>query len=91
MSREDPQTKIRFAADLKLRLIEAAKANGRTINAEVVNRIESSFVEANADLSKGVAARQISEIHAMVLELQAAIKTPQPNKSPFLKKSKSPH
>jgi hypothetical protein len=35
---------IRLPGDLKPRLVQAARENGRTINAEIVNRLERSFV-----------------------------------------------
>jgi len=43
MSREDPQLKIRLPADLKQHIEKAAQENHRSINAEVVARLESSF------------------------------------------------
>lgn len=43
MSREDPQMKIRLPADLKESIEFSAKANGRTLNAEVVARLQTSF------------------------------------------------
>lgn len=43
MSREDPQMKIRLPADLKESIEFAAKASGRTLNSEVVARLQASF------------------------------------------------
>jgi hypothetical protein len=43
MAREDAQLKIRLAEDLKEAIEAVAMANGRTINAEVVARLEASF------------------------------------------------
>ncbi|MFG1340955.1 Arc family DNA-binding protein [Xanthobacter autotrophicus] len=43
MTREDPQMKIRLPADLKLRLTEWAATNKRSLNAEIVARLEYSF------------------------------------------------
>ena len=43
MSREDPQMKIRLPADLKDQIEAAAKAAGRSMNAEIVARLERSF------------------------------------------------
>lgn len=43
MSREDPQMKIRLPADLKDSVEVAAKANNRTMNAEIVARLQASF------------------------------------------------
>ncbi|ULR87209.1 Arc family DNA-binding protein [Comamonas sp. B21-038] len=47
MSREDPQMKIRLPAELKARIEAAATASTRTLNAEVVDRLQGSF-EAGA-------------------------------------------
>ncbi len=43
MTRDDPQMKIRLPAVLKDRVVDAASANGRTMNAEIVLRLEQSF------------------------------------------------
>lgn len=43
MSREDPQMKIRLPADLKDHIEAAAKESGRSMNAEIVARLQDSF------------------------------------------------
>lgn len=43
-----PQMKIRLSPDLKAAIDEAAKANNRTLNAEIVARLESTFAEGSA-------------------------------------------
>nr|WP_176080838.1 Arc family DNA-binding protein [Paraburkholderia tropica] len=43
MTREDPQMKLRLPADLKDRLAELATENGRSLNAEVIKRLEDSI------------------------------------------------
>jgi predicted DNA-binding protein len=43
MARTDPQMNIRLPFELKERLGAAARANTRTMNAEIVNRLEASF------------------------------------------------
>lgn len=43
MTREDPQMKLRLPADLKDRLTALATENGRSLNAEVVKRLEESL------------------------------------------------
>ena len=43
MSREDPQMKIRLPADLKDTVENAAKVAGRSMNAEIVARLQASF------------------------------------------------
>ncbi|MGE8318343.1 MAG: Arc family DNA-binding protein [Comamonas sp.] len=49
MSREDPQMKIRLPADLKDRIEESAKALGRSMNSEIVGRLEGSFDVAKSE------------------------------------------
>lgn len=43
MTREDPQMKLRLPVDLKDRLAELATENGRSLNAEVIKRLEESI------------------------------------------------
>lgn len=45
MSRKDPQINIRLPQVLKERIHEVAMLNGRSVNAEVVYRLESSFLQ----------------------------------------------
>lgn len=50
MSREDPQLRIRLPIELKEKVEVTAKENGRSMNAEIVQRLEFSFLsEINAD------------------------------------------
>lgn len=44
MSREDPQLRIRLPSDLKEKIEEAAKSNNRSMNAEIVQRLDASFL-----------------------------------------------
>lgn len=39
----DPQYKLRYPAELRDRIAEAAKANNRSVNAEIVARLERTF------------------------------------------------
>lgn len=43
MSREDPQLKLRLTEEMKARVTEAARTNGRSVNAEIVARLSESF------------------------------------------------
>lgn len=43
MSREDPQLKIRLPLELKEKITQSAADYGRSINSEVVARLEESF------------------------------------------------
>ncbi|MEQ4907343.1 Arc family DNA-binding protein [Proteus mirabilis] len=50
MSREDPQLRIRLPIELKEKVEVTAKENGRSMNAEIVQRLESSFLgDINTD------------------------------------------
>ncbi|MBF0693384.1 Arc family DNA-binding protein [Providencia alcalifaciens] len=50
MSREDPQLRIRLPIELKEKIEVAAKENTRSMNAEIVQRLEISFLgEINPD------------------------------------------
>ncbi|HCT6319023.1 MULTISPECIES: Arc family DNA-binding protein [Proteus] len=50
MSREDPQLRIRLPIELKEKIEVTAKENGRSMNAEIVQRLDSSFLgEINDD------------------------------------------
>ncbi|EGT4313444.1 MULTISPECIES: Arc family DNA-binding protein [Cronobacter] len=44
MSREDPQLRIRLPIELKTKVEESAKTNGRSMNAEIVQRLEVSYL-----------------------------------------------
>lgn len=48
MTREDPQMKIRLPAELKASIEEVARLNTRTINAEVVARLQESFTSGTS-------------------------------------------
>ena len=43
MARTDPQFNVRMPADLKEKIEEAAKKNGRSMNAEIVYRLQQSI------------------------------------------------
>ena len=45
MARTDPQFNVRMPADLKEKIEEAAKKNGRSMNAEIVYRLQRSLDE----------------------------------------------
>jgi len=44
MSREDPQFKLRMPSQLRAQAEQSAKAAGRSLNAELVARLEASFL-----------------------------------------------
>ncbi|HBC6429461.1 TPA: Arc family DNA-binding protein [Citrobacter amalonaticus] len=45
MSREDPQLRIRLPIELKEKIEESSKERRRSMNAEIVSRLEHSFIE----------------------------------------------
>ncbi len=47
MAREDPQMKLRLPEQLRDQVAEAAGQNGRSLNAEIVKRLEWSFKAAH--------------------------------------------
>lgn len=57
MSREDPQFKLRMPASLRDQADQAARAAGRSLNAELVARLEASFLSAAAPEKLLTAAR----------------------------------
>lgn len=64
MSREDPQFKLRMPADLRARADHAAKIAGRSLNAELVGRIEASFLSEPA-LTTLMPAKRAKELASM--------------------------
>lgn len=64
MSREDPQFKLRMPAELRLQAEQAAKNAGRSLNSELVARIESSFL-ADGSTERLVSARRARELALM--------------------------
>lgn len=73
MSREDPQFKLRLPADLKAKLDQRAKLNGRSINAELVQIVRSALSDPNTSSASEVdaeviAVQQADEFRRIVLE-----------------------
>ncbi len=56
MARTDPQVNFRIPSELKDKLDNAAKENGRTLTAELILRLETTFdgVESPQDLKSKV-------------------------------------
>ena len=57
MSREDPQFKLRMPPQLRAQAEQAARASGRSLNAELVARLESTFLREPENRSLISAAR----------------------------------
>ncbi|MFT5766631.1 MAG: hypothetical protein ACI9DH_000448 [Halioglobus sp.] len=62
MSREDPQFKLRMPSELRAQAEQAAKSSGRSLNAELVARIQSSLItESSAEtLIPAARARELA-------------------------------
>ncbi|HBF31479.1 Arc family DNA-binding protein [Rhizobium sp.] len=43
MGREDPQLKLRLPEEMKTRIAAAARANGRSLNAEIIKRLQETL------------------------------------------------
>src|SRR5271165_3804328 len=77
MARTDPQTNIRLPFELKERLGVAARANTRTMNAEIVQRLEASFSSTGEPLlvihQNTAKADIIYELRDSMQSLQAGV------------------
>lgn len=64
MSREHPQLRVRIPSELKDELEARAAESGRTLTAEIVNRLELSLmnVSQSASLIDAKKAKELSEI-----------------------------
>jgi plasmid stability protein len=73
MSREDPQFKLRLPADLKAKLDQRAKLNGRSINAELVQIVQAAVsapspVSGYRDEAERLADQQAEQFKSVVFE-----------------------
>lgn len=64
MAREDPQLKLRLTEELKDRIVRAAAASGRSVNAEIVHALEDVYPPENTIEDNIYFARQIIEDYA---------------------------
>lgn len=63
MSRDDPQFKLRMPQGLRLIAEQAAKAAGRSLNSELIARLESSFLnESSEKLLTAERARELASL-----------------------------
>ena len=75
MSREDPQLKIRLPLELKEKITESAAEYGRSINSEVVTRLEESFEKDDAaEFDKGFVLQVIKSQESTITDLTDQIK-----------------
>ncbi|EIP4521737.1 Arc family DNA-binding protein [Salmonella enterica] len=73
MSREDPQFKLRLPAELKAKLDQRAKMNGRSINSELVQIVQKALSEplpiaGYRDEAERLADQQAEQFKAVVFE-----------------------
>lgn len=77
MSRTDPQLKVRLSEELKAAVTEAAKRNHRSVNAEIVARLEESFDDyliAGRRLSEEISPDEAADWKARVLAVEEAMR-----------------
>lgn len=85
MAADDPHFRLRVSADLKAKVEEAARANNRSMNAEIVARLERSFLDAGesgqhdiaaiAADAAGIASRRMAEFFLKTMKSEE-FKTP---------------
>ncbi|EBC2584869.1 MULTISPECIES: Arc family DNA-binding protein [Enterobacteriaceae] len=73
MSREDPQFKLRLPAELKAKLDQRAKMNGRSINSELVQIVQKALSEPSPiagyrDEAERLADQQAEQFKTVVFE-----------------------
>ncbi|MBX9332952.1 Arc family DNA-binding protein [Serratia sp. IR-2025] len=73
MSRVDPQFKLRLPADLKAKLDQRAKMNGRSINAELVQIVQEAIAAPSKvlgyrDEAERLADQQAEAVKKMVFD-----------------------
>lgn len=73
MARDDPQLKIRLPGDLKERIETAASDNNRTMNAEIVARLQESF-DDTLKFEHGVLEDAVAEMVPAMNGLLAEVK-----------------
>lgn len=65
MSRTDPQFNLRIPEELRDKVMASAKANGRSSTAEILSRLELSYLDgttSDQDLMPADKAKELSEI-----------------------------
>ena len=68
MGREDPQIKLRLSDELKSKIVAAAATTGRSMNAEIVHRLEMTF-EAEGETEASLLAKAIGLLNETNSEL----------------------
>lgn len=82
MARTDPQVNFRIPADLLDQIKEAAATNNRTITAELVDRLQNSFLEPEVplpemspDTTALLLRSRLSSLESMISTLQDQLMT----------------
>ena len=70
MSRDDPHFRLRVPANVRDRIADAAKENNRSMNAEIVSRLDASFAPLPVPVSAA-----IERAHEATSYLEQAKKT----------------
>lgn len=73
MARTDPQINLRVPADLKKKIELIAIENSRSINAEVVQRLEQSFGRKFGDLESVATEELMKELAKRFEQLNCSI------------------
>jgi len=69
MEKTPPDMKVRLSADLRRKIVDAAQENNRTLNSEIVFRLEASFRDGPGQSAPAV--DQASELEALRTRVQA--------------------
>lgn len=71
MSREDPQLRIRLPVEVKEKIEISAKANKRSMNAEIVQRLDTSFLKDihEDDVISAYEAKLLQTMHGMKYQI----------------------
>lgn len=78
MSREDPQFKLRLPPDLKAKVTQRAKMNGRSLNAELVQIVQDAIAQPSPilgyrDEAERLASMQAEEFKKIVFDTLKSI------------------
>lgn len=82
MTSDSDKPRVRIPPDLKRRLSQAAKSNGRSLAAEVRHRLEVSFeaVPVAAASTPADLAPEIRNLANTLADLRVALQRPRPKK-----------
>lgn len=75
MARDDHQLKFRVPEGLKGRLEAASAGNRRSLNAEIIARLESTFVEMPPPESLAFKTAELLALEKLLLALRAQLKS----------------